>query len=109
MTVSMSGSPAATSEPNASTRIARVTGQLISSLRSMADRLAALKSPQSAEEPVSSTVTSWPDSAVSGPLSASAARTISLGSALAAPAWMTPVRPSGEMDTPAVGGTTVEM
>jgi hypothetical protein len=40
----MSGRPAATSEPNASTRITRVTGQLNSSDYIIAVRLASLKS-----------------------------------------------------------------
>ena len=51
--VSISGSPAATSEPNASTRIASVTGQLNSSERIIALRLAVLKSDHMPEAPVS--------------------------------------------------------
>ena len=50
--VSISGSPAATSEPNASTRIASVTGQEKSSDFIIAVRLAVLKSDHMPEAPV---------------------------------------------------------
>ena len=50
--VSSSGRPAATSEPKASTRIASVTGQLISSERIIASRLAVLKSDHMPDAPV---------------------------------------------------------
>ena len=56
--VSISGRPAATSDPNASTRIARVTGQLNSSERIIAVRLAVLKSDHIADAPVVLTVMS---------------------------------------------------
>ncbi len=50
--VSNSGSPAATREPNASTMIAKVTGQENNSALIIASWLALLKSDHSAEEPV---------------------------------------------------------
>ncbi len=79
--VSSSGRPAATRAPKASTRIASVTGQLISSERIIASRFAALKSDHMPDAPVSSTLT-WPvDASPSGPLSSSAAWTIRIGSA----------------------------
>ncbi len=56
--VSISGSPAATSEPKASRRIAIVTGQLISSDFIIASRFAVLKSLHMPEAPVSETPTS---------------------------------------------------
>ena len=56
--VSSSGSPAAASEPKASTRIASVTGQEKSSDFIIASRLAALKSLHIPEAPVSETLTS---------------------------------------------------
>ncbi len=90
MIVSISGSPAATSDPNASTRIAIVTGQLNSSDFIIALRLASLKSLHSPLEPVSATVVPPPDRSRSGPFRSSAARTIALVSP-AAPAWMTAV------------------
>jgi hypothetical protein len=105
MIVSISGRPAATSEPKATTSIAMVTGQLTSSDRIIAEWLAALKSLHSPDEPVRATVTPAPDRCVRGPLSASAARTIALVSP-AAPAWMTAVCPSRLTDSPGVGGTT---
>jgi hypothetical protein len=106
--VSINGSPAATSEPNASTRMTRVTGQLRSSLFIIASRLAALKSLHSDDDPVRATCTPGPPSARSGSLRPSAARTISLVFASAAPAWMSAVRPSSDTDTPGRGGTTWE-
>ena len=58
--VRISGSPAATRAPKASTRIARVTGQENISDFSIASRLASLKSDQSSEAPVGLTWTpSW--------------------------------------------------
>jgi len=105
MMVSISGRPAATSEPNATTRIAIVTGQLNNSERIIAEWLAALKSLHSPDEPVKATVMPLPDKCVSGPFNASAARTIALVSP-AAPAWMIAVCPSRLIDTPAAGGTT---
>ena len=53
--VSISGRPAATSDPNASTRMASVTGQLKSSERIIAVRFAVLKSDHIAEAPVAFT------------------------------------------------------
>src|SRR4051794_9226086 len=104
--VSISGSPAATREPNASTRIARVTGHEISSDLSIADLFAWLKSDHIAAAPVRLTRTPAEPRRASGPFSSSAARTMS--SALrAAPAWTTTVWRSEEIDTPARGGTTL--
>ena len=56
--VSISGSPAATSEPNASTRMIIVTGQEKSSDFIIAVRFAVLKSLHMPEAPVSETLTS---------------------------------------------------
>ena len=81
--VSSSGSPAATSEPNASTRMPSVTGQENSSERIIAARLASLKSDHMPDAPVSATCTCSVPSAVTGPLRSSAARTIVFASALA--------------------------
>ena len=103
--VSISGSPAATSDPNASTRIASVTGHEISSDFIIASRLAVLKSDQRPEAPVSATSTSAPPASASSPFSSSAARTMSVGLP-AAPAWTIAVWPSREIETPARGGTT---
>ena len=50
--VSISGSPAATSDPNANSRIASVTGQEMTSDFIIAVRLAALKSDHIPEAPV---------------------------------------------------------
>ena len=55
--VSISGKPAATSEPKASTRIAIVTGQEMSSDLSIASRFARLKSDHIAAAPVTLTAT----------------------------------------------------
>ncbi len=55
--VSISGRPAATSEPKASTRIAIVTGQEMSSDLSIASRFAWLKSDHIPEAPVRLTAT----------------------------------------------------
>ena len=103
--VSSSGSPAAASEPKASTRIASVTGQEISSERIIASRLAVLKSLHIPDAPVSETLTSAPPAAFSFDFSASAAATIAVGSLLA-PAVTTAVCPSAEMVEPARGATT---
>ncbi|CAB4934449.1 unannotated protein [freshwater metagenome] len=50
--MSSSGNPAATREPNASTMIAKVTGQENNSAWIMASWLALLKSDHSADDPV---------------------------------------------------------
>jgi len=93
--VSISGSPAATSDPNASTRMIIVTGQEMTSLLSIADRLAWLKSDHIPDAPVSETCT--PPAPFSSVFRSSAARAISFGLS-AAPAWMTAVCPSREID-----------
>ena len=103
--VSISGRPAATSEPNASTRITIVTGQLKSSERIIAVRLASLKSDHIPLAPVSETCTPSPSGRCSLVLRSSAARTMALASA-AAPACTTTVWPSREIETPGCGGTT---
>ena len=103
--VSISGSPAATSEPKASTRITIVTGQLKSSDFIIAVRLAVLKSDHMPLAPVSETCTPSPCRPCSCVLRSSAARTIVLASA-AAPACTIAVWPSREIDTPACGATT---
>ena len=102
--VSSSGSPAATSEPNASTRIAIVTGQERSSDFSIALRLAVLKSLHIPEAPVSETGTAAVPASLSFDLSVSAAATIVVGSPLA-PAITTAVCRSAEILEPACGGT----
>ncbi|CAB4937455.1 unannotated protein [freshwater metagenome] len=103
--VSMSGRPAATSEPNATTRISSVTGHEITSLFSIAVRLAWLKSDHRPDAPVRCTSTpSAP--AFSRPFFASsAARTMSLDVPAAAPCT-TAVCPSSEIDRPGCGGIT---
>ncbi len=53
----MRGSPAATREPNASTRIASVTGHEMSSDFIIAERFASLKSLHMPDAPVRLTVT----------------------------------------------------
>ena len=103
--VRSNGSPAATSAPNASTRIARVTGQLISSERIIASRLAALKSDHMPDAPVRLTLTWSVPAARSSPFRSSAARTISIGS-FAEPAMTIAVRPSAEIVAPCWGGVT---
>ena len=57
MIVSISGSPAATSDPKASSRIVSVTGQEITSDFIIALRFASLKSDHMPDEPVRATVT----------------------------------------------------
>ncbi len=101
--VSISGRPAATSEPNASTRMSIVTGHEMTSLLSIAERLASLKSDHMPDAPLSDTCT--PSAPRSLPFRSSAARTMSFGFA-AAPAWMMAVWPSREIDRPGRGGTT---
>ncbi len=103
--VSSSGRPAATSAPKASTRIASVTGQLISSERIIASRLAVLKSDHIPDAPVRLTLTWSVEALVSGPFRSSAARTIRIGST-AEPAMTIAVCPSAEIVWPAVGGVT---
>ena len=77
----------------------RVTGQEIISERSMAVRLAVLKSDHSTDAPVAATVTPSPLSWRRGTCRSSAARTMVLGSALAPPR-MTAVFPSALIDIP---------
>ncbi len=104
--VSISGSPAATSDPNASSRIPRVTGQEMTSDFIIAVRLAALKSDHIPEAPVRSTRTPAEERPASLVLSESAALTIPL-ELLAAPACTIAVCPSREIEMPGVGGTTL--
>ena len=104
--VSINGRPAATSDPNATSRISSVTGHEITSDFSIAERFAALKSDHIAAAPVRWTCTPAADSAASLPFRRSAATTIALASR-AAPACTIAVCPSREMDWPAVGGMTV--
>ena len=104
--MSISGSPAATSEPNASTRIASVTGQLNSSDFIIAVRFAVLKSHHIPEAPVSETVTPEAPAACSFDFSSSATATIAVGSPFA-PAITIAVWPSAEIVAPARGATTV--
>ena len=103
--VSSSGRPAATRAPNASTRMASVTGQLMSSERIIASRLAVLKSDHIPEAPVRLTVTWSVEALPSGPFRSSAARTISIGSAADPPMTMA-VCPSEEIVAPFWGGVT---
>ena len=106
MIVSISGSPAATSEPKARTRIARVTGQEISSDLSIASRLASLKSDHMPAAPVRLASTPGAAAAASSDLSSAAAATMPSGSS-AAPARTTAVWPSAEIERPRRGGVTV--
>src|SRR5450631_4262148 len=101
------GSPAATRLPKAMIRMMIVTGHDSISDLSMADRLAVLKLAHRALSPVRVTETPDEDSAASFGCTASAACTILLEFAVA-PAVMTAVRPSFEIDTPAWGETTVD-
>ena len=100
--VSSSGSPAATSEPKASTMIAIVTGQERSSDFIIAALFAVLKSLQMPGDPVSETATAGVPAAFSFDLSSSAAATIAVGSPFA-PAVTTAVCPSGETLAPGRG------
>jgi hypothetical protein len=104
--VSISGSPAATSDPKASTRMPRVTGQEISSDFIIAVLLASLKSDHMPGAPVRLTSTPCPPAPASSLLRSSAARTMSFAF-FAAPACTTAVRPSSEIVAPGRGGTTV--
>ena len=101
--VSINGRPAATSEPKASTRIAMVTGQEMNSDLSIASRFARLKSDHIAEAPVRLTATPGPAASASFGSRRSAASTIAFGSA-AAPARITAVWPSGEIERRGCGG-----
>ena len=103
--VSSSGSPAATSEPKASTMIAIVTGQERNSDFIIAALFAVLKSLQTPDEPVSETVTAGVPAAFSFDLSESAAATIAVGPPFA-PAVTTAVWPSGETPAPGRGRCT---
>ena len=105
--VSSSGRPAATRLPKTMIKMAIVTGHDSISERSMAERLALLKSAHRALSPVS--VTEMPGRArfESGPLRESAAFTMALGSA-AAPAVTMAVRPSRDSETPGRGSDTVD-
>ncbi len=78
--VSISGSPAATSEPKASSMMPSVTGQEMTSDLSIAERLAALKSDHIPAAPVRFTCTVPCESLFRVPFKLSAAATISLGS-----------------------------
>lgn len=104
--VSINGSPAATSEPNASARIASVIGHEKSSDFIIAVRFAVLKSDHSPEAPVRLTSTPFPPLAARVAFRSSAARTIPLGSRRA-PASITAVWPSRAIETPGCGPTTV--
>jgi hypothetical protein len=104
--VSIRGSPAATNEPNASSRIPSVTGQEITSDLSIALRLAALKSDHIPEAPVRCTCTPAAESAASLPFTSSAALTIPL-ELLAAPASTIAVCPSRLIEIPAEGAITL--
>src|ERR1035441_8869084 len=104
--VSINGRQAATSDPNATSRIRSVTGHEITSDFSIAERFAALKSDHIADAPVRCTCTPAADSAESLPFSRSAATTIALESRAAA-ACTIAVCPSREMDMAAAGGITV--
>ena len=103
--VSISGRPAATSDPKASTRIAIVTGHESSSDLSIASRLASLKSDHIPDAPVRLTCTPVAAVAARETLRSFAAATISLAS-FAAPAMITAVCPSGEIETPGRGAIT---
>ncbi len=103
--VSSSGSPAATSEPNASTRMTIVTGHEKSSDFIIAVRFAVLKSLHIPEAPVRATLTSPLPSACSLPFSESAAATIAVGSP-PAPAVTIAVCRSAEIVEPGRGPST---
>ena len=82
-----------------------MTGQLISSERIIASRLAALKSDHMPDAPVRLTLTAWVEAPESGPLRSSAAWTIRIGST-AEPAMTIAVCPSAEIVWPLAGGVT---
>ncbi len=106
MIVSSSGSPAATSEPKARSRISRVTGQEKSSDFSIASLLASLKSDHMPAAPVRLASTPGAATPATSDFSSPAAATIAFGS-LAAVARRTAVCPSREIETPGRGGTTL--
>ncbi len=106
--VRISGSPAATRAPNASTRMAMVTGQETISDLSIASRLASLKSDHSSEDPVGLTWTPSTERSWSSSLRSVATRTISLVSA-PAPARTMAVWPSALTVAPGMGATTSAM
>ena len=101
--VRRSGSPAATSDPNASSRIASVTGQERISDFIIALLFASLKSDHMPGAPVRPTVVEPLERSASFPLRSSAARTISVG-LVAPPPLSSTVWPSVET----WGGATVE-
>lgn len=101
------GRPAATRLPKAMIRMMIVTGHDSISDLSMAERLAVLKLAHRALSPVSVTEMPDEDNAANFGCTASAACTILLEFA-AAPAVMTAVRPSREIDTAAWGVVTVD-
>ena len=101
--VSISGRPAATRLPKASTRISSVTGQDIISAFIIASWLAWLKSLHSIDWPVGRTSMVSVPRAVMRSERSSARRTMSSVSA-AAPAMRMPVCPSSLTVTPGVGG-----
>jgi hypothetical protein len=103
--VSISGRPAATREPKASTRIARVTGQEMTSDLSIASLLASLKSDHMPAAPVRWACTPGAAAAATGSLRSLAAATIPFGPSAAA-ARISAVRPSREMEMPGRGGVT---
>ena len=104
--VSISGSPAATSEPKATMRIASVTGQEISSDFNIASRLASLKSDHMPGAPVRFASTPGATAAATSDLRSVAAATISLGLFAAVPATIA-VWPSREIEAPGRGATTL--
>ncbi len=95
--VSISGRPAATSDPNASIRITSVTGQESSSDFIIALRLASLKSDHMPEAPVRLTWTPLAPAAFSSPFRSSAAATMTVVEPLA-PALTIAVWPSCEIE-----------
>ncbi len=104
--VSISGRPAATSEPKARTRIASVTGQEISSDFSIASRLASLKSDHMPAAPVR--LASTPGAATPASFGL---EVVGCGDHLVralggVPARTTAVWPSREIETPGRGGVT---
>src|SRR3954453_15796836 len=88
--VNMSGRPGANNEPEASTRMASVTGQEMTSDFSLAHLFASLKSDQVPAAPVRLTSTPSRPRPASRPFNTPAARTISFESR-AAPARITAV------------------
>ena len=82
-----------------------MTGQLMSSERIIASRLAVLKSDHIPDAPVRLTLTWSVDARRSGPFRSSAARTMPIGS-VADPAMTMAVCPSAEIVAPFRGGLT---